>query len=138
MKEPNLTRMSKEDIDEIKIDAYMSKEQTRITAEEKKRVAKEMSKRDWKDKEQTPMEELLSIVEEFIGSIDNKTYNKIRSSQGDAECRRYLKEHLRKQLDLFDVSERNEQLKCQCRKAQFTRTVDADFNPLCGRCGKAL
>ena len=33
---------------------------------------------------------------------------------------------------------RSEQLKCQCEKAQFTRTVDADFNPLCGRCGKAL
>ena len=33
---------------------------------------------------------------------------------------------------------RSEQLKCQCKKAQFTRTVDADFNPLCGRCGKAL
>lgn len=31
------------------------KEQTPITAEEKKRVAKEMSKRDWKDKEQTPI-----------------------------------------------------------------------------------
>ena len=24
------------------------------------------------------------------------------------------------------------------QNAQFTRTVDADFNPLCGRCGKAL
>ena len=33
MKEPNLQRMSKEDIDEIKIDAYM-KEQTPITAQE--------------------------------------------------------------------------------------------------------
>lgn len=36
------------------------------------------------------------------------------------------------------VSGRSEQLKCQCKKAQFTRTVDSDFNPLCGRCGKAL
>jgi len=34
--------------------------------------------------------------------------------------------------------EKSEQLKCQCKKAKFTRTVDADFNPLCGRCGKAL
>ena len=41
-------------------------------------------------------------------------------------------------LDLFAVSGRSEQLKCQCKKAKFTRTVDADFNPLCGRCGKAL
>lgn len=41
-------------------------------------------------------------------------------------------------LRLFNVVGRSEQLKCQCKKAQFTRTVDADFNPLCGRCGKAL
>lgn len=41
-------------------------------------------------------------------------------------------------LSLGAVVERSEQLKCQCKKAQFTRTVDADFNPLCGRCGKAL
>lgn len=36
------------------------------------------------------------------------------------------------------VSGRSEQLKCQCKRAKFTRMVDADFNPLCGRCGKAL
>lgn len=42
------------------------------------------------------------------------------------------------QLRLSAVSGRSEQLKCQCKKSQFTRTVDADFNPLCGRCGKAL
>lgn len=39
-------------------------------------------------------------IYEFIGSIDNKTYKKIRNSQSDAECRRYLKEHLRKQLNI--------------------------------------
>ena len=43
-----------------------------------------------------------------------------------------------KNLAIHDVVGRSEQLKCQCKKAQFTRTVDADFNPLCGRCGKAL
>lgn len=41
-------------------------------------------------------------------------------------------------LRIHNVVGRSEQLKCQCKKAQFTRTVDADFNPLCGRCGKAL
>ena len=41
-------------------------------------------------------------------------------------------------LLLFNVSGQSEQLKCQCKRARFTRTVDADFNPLCGRCGKAL
>jgi hypothetical protein len=37
-------------------------------------------------------------VAEFIRSIDNELYNKIRNSQSDAECRRYLKEHLQKKL----------------------------------------
>ncbi|HSH65557.1 MAG TPA: hypothetical protein VLB84_07115 [Bacteroidia bacterium] len=31
---------------------------------------------------------------DFINSIDNKLYNRIRQSKSDAECRRYLKEHL--------------------------------------------
>ena len=48
-----------------------------------------------------------------------------------------LEEELSK-LSQHDVSGRSEQLKCQCKRAKFTRTVDADFNPLCGRCGKAL
>ena len=34
--------------------------------------------------------------------------------------------------------EQSEQLKCQCKKAKFTRTVDANFNFLCGRCGKMI
>jgi hypothetical protein len=41
-------------------------------------------------------------------------------------------------LRIHDVVGRSEQLKCQCKTVKFTRTVDADFNPLCGRCGKAL
>ena len=39
----------------------------------------------------------------FISNIDNSTYNKIRHSKSDAECRRYLKEQLTKQLTLTDV-----------------------------------
>jgi len=39
----------------------------------------------------------------FISNIDNSTYNKIRHSKSDAECRRYLKEQLTKQLNLTDV-----------------------------------
>lgn len=33
-------------------------------------------------------------INDFINSIDNKLYNRIRQSKRDAECRRYLKEHL--------------------------------------------
>ena len=43
-----------------------------------------------------------------------------------------------KNCSIPNVVGQSEQLKCQCKKAKFTRTVDADFNPLCGRCGKAL
>ena len=41
-------------------------------------------------------------IKDFISSIDNSLYNKIRQSKSDAECRRYLREHLQKQL-LIDV-----------------------------------
>lgn len=39
-------------------------------------------------------------IGKFISSIDNKLYEKIRKSSGDAECRRYLKIHLEEQLKL--------------------------------------
>lgn len=28
--------------------------------------------------------------------------------------------------------------KCKCKRATFTRTVDADFNCLCGKCGHPI
>jgi len=31
-------------------------------------------------------------IEEFINSIPSKVFDKLRNSQGDAECRRYLKD----------------------------------------------
>jgi len=36
-------------------------------------------------------------IEEFINSIPSKVFDKLRNSQGDAECRRYLKVCLSKQ-----------------------------------------
>ncbi len=32
----------------------------------------------------------------------------------------------------------NNNKKCECKIATFTRTVDADFNPLCGKCGRRV
>ena len=43
------------------------------------------------------------IINHFINSIDTKLYSRIRASKGDAECRRYLKEHLHKQLTIHSV-----------------------------------
>ena len=42
----------------------------------------------------------MSDIDKFIRSIDNKIYNQIRKSKSDAEARRYLREHLGKQLIL--------------------------------------
>ena len=39
-----------------------------------------------------------SNINDFINSIDNDLYNKIRQSNSDAECRRYLKTHLQKSI----------------------------------------
>lgn len=40
--------------------------------------------------------------------------------------------------DYCNLYKASEQLNCQCKNAQFTRTVNAEFNPLCGKCGKAI
>lgn len=42
-------------------------------------------------------------INDFINSIDTKLYSRIRASKGDAECRRYLKEHLAKQCDIQNL-----------------------------------
>lgn len=42
-------------------------------------------------------------AKDFINSIDNKLYNRIRNSQGNAECRRALLEHLQKQKQLSNM-----------------------------------
>lgn len=52
------------------------------------------------------------IINDFINSIDTKLYSRIRASQGDAECRRYLKEHLQRQLSIHGVVGRSEQFYC--------------------------
>jgi hypothetical protein len=37
-------------------------------------------------------------IDNFINSIDSNIYNKLRKSMSDAECRRYMKNHLEKYL----------------------------------------
>ena len=78
-------------------------------------------------------------ITEFIESIDNKLYNRIRNSKGDAECRRLLKEHEQKQLSIHVVGvPKGEQLKCECKYATFTRVVTDDYEPQCGKCWKPI
>ena len=43
-------------------------------------------------------------INDFINSIDTRLYSRIRASKGDAECRRYLKEHLQEQLTIHSVN----------------------------------
>jgi hypothetical protein len=49
-----------------------------------------------------------------------------------------FKTELVKKLTIPVVVGRSEQLKCNCKKATFTRTVDENYNPTCGKCGKTL
>jgi len=35
-------------------------------------------------------------------------------------------------------NKRSEQLKCECKIPEFNRTVDSDFNYVCGKCNKTL
>ena len=61
-------------------------------------------------------------AQEFISSMDNNLYNKIRKSKGDAECRKHLKEHLSKQLVLTDSTKTCEKRSHNCQlsiKCQF-------------------
>ena len=36
------------------------------------------------------------------------------------------------------LKERSEQLKCRCKKPDFTRDCDDYFNIICGKCGNTL
>jgi hypothetical protein len=58
-------------------------------------------------------------ITNFINSIDTKLYSRIRASKGDAECRRYLKEHLQKQLTSTDVSQQRELLPAFLERKDF-------------------
>jgi hypothetical protein len=81
-------------------------------------------------------EELINKLEELRDVKDYSHYE--LTNKGYREGLLDALDLVNKYFDLPPVVRRSEQLKCQCKKAKFTRTVDADFNPLCGRCGKAL
>ena len=67
----------------------------------------------------------------FISNIDNSTYNKIRHSKSDAECRRYLKEQLTKQLTLTDV------VSCVCKIPEPRLKVSENGTySYCNNCSK--
>ena len=72
---------------------------------------------------------------DFINSITNKEYNRIRKSNGDAECRRLLKEHLIKQLSLTGVVQPEAEV-CDCGK-KILKQAHFHFNNkyycVCGR-----
>jgi len=74
------------------------------------------------------------IINDFINSIDTKLYSRIRASKGDAECRRYLKEHLQKQLTIPNVAGRSEQLKCHHQYVN-AGTLQGDAMKKCLKCG---
>ena len=65
-------------------------------------------------------------INDFINSIDTILYSRIRASKGDAECRRYLKEHLSKQLLIHGVSSSEVKLKFN-EFASKQQDLDSEF-----------
>lgn len=73
-------------------------------------------------------------INEFINSLDNNLYNKIRLSMDDGECRRHLKNHLDKQLISPTV------INCKCMELSKCSSCDemvslissGYFCPSCG------
>ena len=45
---------------------------------------------------------------------------------------------LQKAIELLNKVVNYKPQKCKCKKATFTRTVDTDFNCLCGKCGHPI
>lgn len=76
------------------------------------------------------------VINDFINSLDTKLYSRIRKSEGDAECRRYLKEHLDKQLNTQVVVGQSEQLNCPfCGSLNFQQiTKSTDKCMDCQKC----
>ena len=46
--------------------------------------------------------------------------------------------HDAEDMGLYDDNLDGEQLKCECKQTTFTRTVDENYNPTCGKCGRTI
>lgn len=68
------------------------------------------------------------IINDFINSIDTKLYSRIRASEGDAECRRCLKEHLQEQLTTHSVSKRYQVTDIQLADWESVTIGDTETN----------
>jgi len=62
-------------------------------------------------------------IEEFINRIPSKVFDKLRNSQGDAECRRYLRVCLSKQQTVS-----NETISKIVDKYRKTNITNKDFS----------
>ena len=48
------------------------------------------------------------------------------------------KKHFSKKCNLTDVGSNEVELNCICKQPTFTRVVDENYNPTCGKCGKTI
>ena len=76
----------------------------------------------------------------FIISPKLKKFMSIKNKHAIKLLRQYAKENGATVRSTSDLSPLEEWLfykivKCQCRRAKFTRMIDKDGNPLCGKCG---
>ena len=67
--------------------------------------------------------------------MEDKIIELLRKNRIGEEKAVYLAHEL---LILLSDKRQSKQLKCECKRATFTRTVDEDFNPMCGKCGRTL
>jgi azurin len=77
-------------------------------------------------------------MEELTELLQTLWKDEMLSKHAYAELLNFTNTHDSKQLLQTAVVGQGEQLKCDCKKAKFTRTVDSDYNPLCGYCGHII
>ena len=74
-------------------------------------------------------------IKDFINSIDTKLYSQLRGSISDAECRRYLKEHLQKQLTIYSVSK---SVNCEHTGDEILHQGNGFIYKTCADCGEDI
>lgn len=79
---------------------------------------------------------IIDDIEEIQEQVDKMGF--AGSNEKELWTRDLIADYIVKKLNIPVVVGQSEQLKCECKRATFTRTVDEDFNPMCGKCGRTL
>ena len=65
-----------------------------------------------------------------------------RKGKGNCRCEKCDKDVTLDLMLIYQVLEHEKKvfkkLKCECKQATFTRAVDENYDPTCGKCGRKL